>query len=118
MLTNYERRKFRVRNHIEASNKGGRPRLVVSRSNKNIYAQLIDAKGKVLCSFSTLNFEDNKKANKKTNGTEKAKFVGQEFAKICLKNGVKEVVFDKGAYIYNGRVKALAEACREAGLQF
>ena len=49
---------------------------------------------------------------------QKATAVGAEFAKICLKAGFKEVVFDKGAYIYNGRVKALAEACREAGLQF
>ena len=49
---------------------------------------------------------------------EKAKLVGKEFGKLCLKSGAKEVVFDKGAYIYGGRVKALAEACREAGLSF
>lgn len=114
MLTKYERRKFRVRNAIIKNNKTNRPRIVVSRSNKNIYAQLIDVSGKVLHSFSTLNFEEDKKAT----GVEKAKLVGKEFAKSCLKGGVKEVVFDKGAYIYNGRVKALAEACREAGLQF
>lgn len=114
MLTKYERRKFRVRNKIVKNNKTNRPRIVVSRSNKNIYAQLIDVAGKVLSSFSTLNFEENKKIS----GVEKAKLVGAEFAKNCLKTGVKEVVFDKGAYIYSGRVKALAEACREAGLQF
>ena len=114
MLTNYQRRKFRVRNHIAASNKGNRPRLVVSRSNQNVYAQLIDISGNVLCSFSTLNFTEEKKVS----GMDKAKLVGSEFAKICLKAGVKEVVFDKGAYAYNGRVKALAEACRQAGLQF
>ena len=114
MLTNYERRKFRVRNQIAASNKSGRPRLSVFRSNKNIYAQLISIEGKVLCAYSTVSFEEDKKSS----GMEKAKLVGKEFAKICLKNGVKEVVFDKGAYLYNGRVKALAEACREAGLQF
>ncbi len=114
MLTNYERRKFRVRNQIAASNKTSRPRVVVTRSNKNIYAQLIDVAGKVICAFSTLHFEENKKVS----GVEKAKLVGQEFAKICLKSGAKEVVFDKGAYVYNGRVKALAEACREAGLKF
>lgn len=114
MLTKYERRKFRVRNQIVKSNKSNRPRIVVSRSNQNIYAQLIDVEGKVLSSFSTLNFEENKK----NSGVEKAKLVGKEFAKNCLRIGVKEVIFDKGAYIYNGRVKALAEACREAGLQF
>lgn len=114
MLTNYERRKFRVRNQIAANNKSGRPRLVVSRSNKNIYAQLIDLSGKVLCAYSTLAFEEDKKAS----GIEKAKLVGKEFAKNCLKTGVSEVVFDKGAYVYNGRVKALADACREAGLKF
>ena len=114
MITNFERRKFRVRNRIAANNQSGRPRVSVFRSNKNIHAQLINIEGNVLCSFSTVNFEDNKKAS----GMEKAKMVGKAFAKICLEKGVKEVVFDKGAYLYNGRVKALAEACREAGLQF
>jgi large subunit ribosomal protein L18 len=114
MLTNYERRKFRVRNKIAQNNKTNRPRLVVSVSNKNIYAQLINSEGKVLKSFSTLNFTEEKKIK----GIEKAKIVGKEFAEICLKDGLKEVVFDKGAYAYNGRVKALAEACRQAGLQF
>jgi len=114
MLTTYERRKFRVRNKIAASNKSGRARICVYRSNKNINVQLIDLAGKVLCSFSSMSLDEKTKAT----GIEKAKLVGQEFAKICLKNGVKEVVFDKGAYLYNGRVKALADACREAGLQF
>ena len=114
MLTNTERRKFRVRNKIAKSNKTSRPRIVVSRSNQNIYAQLINVEGKVLTSFSTLSFEENKKAS----GIEKATLVGKEFAKTCLKIGVKEVVFDKGAYVYNGRVKALAEGCRAEGLQF
>lgn len=114
MLTNYERRKFRTRNRIAKSNKSGRPRASVHRSNTNIYIQLFDVSGKVVCSFSTLNFEDQKKIS----GIAKAKLVGKEFAKLCLKNGIKEIVFDKGAYVYNGRVKALAESCREAGLQF
>lgn len=113
MITNYERRKFRVRNKIAAGNKLQRPRISVSRSNKNIYAQLIKVDGNVLCSFSTLNLE-----NVKGNGVEKAKEVGKNFAKVCLEKGIKEVVFDKGAYKYSGRVKALAEGCREAGLQF
>lgn len=114
MITNYERRKFRVRHKITQRNKSLRPRIVVSRSNKNLYAQLVSIEGKVLTSFSTINFEENLKAS----GVEKAQMVGKEFAKLCLKIGTKEVVFDKGAYIYTGRVKALAEACREAGLSF
>ena len=70
--------------------------------------------GIYLVQFENGNFKETKKIS----GVEKAKLVGAEFAKLCLKNNVKEVVFDKGAYIYNGRVKAVAEACREAGLQF
>lgn len=114
MLTTFQRRKLRNRGNIAANNKSGRPRIVVYRSNKNLSAQLISVEGAVLKSFSTLNIEEGKKIS----GVEKAKLVGKEFAKLCLKDGVKEVVFDKGAYVYNGRVKALADACREAGLQF
>lgn len=114
MLNNYQRRKYRVRSKIAQNNKSGRPRIVVARSNKNFHAQLINAEGKVLADFSTLKIKDSKKAS----GIEKAKIVGQEFAKVCLKAGVTEVVFDKGAYNYNGRVKAMAESCREGGLKF
>jgi len=114
MLTNYDRRKFRTRNRIAQSNKSGRPRASVHRTNVNVYIQLFDIEGKVLCSFSTLAL----KSEKKVSGMEKAKLVGKEFAKICLQKGFKEIVFDKGAYAYGGRVKAIAEACREAGLKF
>lgn len=114
MLTTFERRKLRTRNNIAARNKSLRPRIVVYRSNKNIAIQLINVEGNVVKSYSTVNFEEKKKIN----GVEKAKLVGKEFAALCLKEGIQEVVFDKGAYIYNGRVKALAEACREAGLKF
>ena len=114
MITSYERRKFRIRNSIAQNNKTGRPRIVVSRSNKNIYAQLIDVEGKVLQSYSTLSFAEDKKIS----GVEKAKVVGKEFAQLCLKGGFTKVVFDKGGYAYNGRVQTIAEACREAGLQF
>jgi large subunit ribosomal protein L18 len=113
MLTNYERRKFRTRNRIAKSNKSGRPRASVHRTNINLYVQLFDVEGNVLCSFSTLSLKE-----KKVSGMDKAKLVGKEFAKTCLQKGIKEIVFDKGAYVYNGRVKAVAEACREAGLQF
>lgn len=114
MLTTYKRRQLRVRGKIAANNKSLRPRIVVTRSNKNLGMQLINLEGQVLQAYSTVNFKETKKIS----GIEKAKLVGTEFAKLCLKDGVKEVVFDKGAYIYNGRVKAVAEACRAAGLQF
>jgi large subunit ribosomal protein L18 len=114
-LTNSTRRKLRVRGKIASRNKSLRPKIVVFRSNKNIYAQLVDVTGKVLVSFSTLSFEDQ---DSKTNGLEKAKLVGENFAKLCLQSDIKEVVFDKGEYNYNGRVKALANACRDAGLIF
>ncbi len=114
MLTNYERRKYRVRNKIASCNKSNRPRVVVCRSNKNLSVQLINSEGKVLKSASTAKFDSKEKAS----GVDKAKSLGKEFAGICTKDGILEVVFDKGAYAYNGRVKALAEACREAGLKF
>ncbi len=114
MPSNYDRRKFRTRNRIAKSNKSCRPRASVHRSNTNIYVQLFDTDGKVLHSFSTLNFKDSKQIS----GLEKAKLVGKEFAELCLKGGIEKIVFDKGAYTYGGRVKALAESCRAAGLQF
>ncbi len=114
MITSYQRRKFRVRNNIAQNNKSLRPRIVVSRSNKNIYAQLLDINGNVLGSYSTVNFSESKKVT----GIEKAKIVGKEFAKICIEKGITKVVFDKGAYSYSGRIKTIAESCREAGLQF
>ena len=114
MINNYQRRKFRVRNNIITNNKSGRPRIVVARKNKNIYAQLLDLSGNVLASCSTLTEKDD---NCKT-GIQKAKLVGKKFAQSCLEKGFDMVVFDKGAYVYNGRIKALAESCREHGLKF
>ena len=114
MINNYQRRKFRIRNSVIANNKSGRPRIVVARKNKNIYAQLLDLSGNVLASCSTLTVKDD---NYKT-GMEKAKLVGISFAKSCLEKGFDFVVFDKGVYVYNGRIKALADSCREQGLKF
>lgn len=111
MLTNFQRRKFRVRNSIIANNKSCRSRIVVFRSNKNVYVQLIGIDGKVIYAYTSLSL-------KKIRGVEKAKTIGLEFAKGCLSKGAKEVIFDKGAYAYSGRVKAIAEACREGGLVF
>lgn len=114
MLTKYDRRKFRVRNKIIANNKSCRPRVIIFRSNKNIYLQLVDVEGKVVSSFSTLNLPKDEK----NSGIDKAKIVGREFARKCLKIGVEKVVFDKGVYTYGGKVKFLADSCRAEGLQF
>lgn len=115
-LSNFEKRKLRVRNKINNNNKHQRPKIVVFRSNKNIHAQLIDVKGQVLTSFSSVALGD--KELKDAKGMDIAKLVGNKFGKLCVEKGIKEVVFDKGAYLYNGRVKAMAESCREAGLKF
>ena len=95
-----------------------RPRLNVYRSLNNIYAQVIDdLQGVTLVSASTVDPEMVKKV-KGQNKTEQAKLVGQLIAERALKAGHKEVVFDRGGYKYHGRVKALADASREAGLKF
>ena len=112
-----ERRKARVRKALKAR-AFGRPRLSVFRSDKNIYAQIIDdANGRTLAAASTLDADI--KANVKNGGTsEAAAAIGKLIAERGTKAGVSEVVFDRGSYIYHGRVKALADAAREGGLQF
>lgn len=91
------------------------PRLCVYRSNTNIYAQIIDdEKGITLVSASSL----DKELNLKNVNVEAAVKVGECLAKKATKAGIKKVVFDRGGYLYHGRVKALAEACRENGLEF
>ena len=93
---------------------GGRPRLSVFRSAKNIYAQVIDdARGVTLAHASTLEEKGQKGADK-----EAAARVGALIAQRAIDKGVTEVVFDRGGYLYHGRVKALADAAREAGLSF
>lgn len=116
ILKGFNKRKERVRSQIKDRNKSGKPRIVVTRSNKNIYAQLISIDGKVIKSFSSLLLEEKDLSKKK--GIDIAKLVGGNFAKLCVESGTKEVVFDKGAYLYSGRVKALAESCRQNGLKF
>lgn len=115
-ISSSEKRQNRVRNNIKKRNAGQRSKISVFRSNKNIYVQLIDVKGKVLQSFSSLNLEE--KELKDAKGLDIASMVGEKFAKNCIQNGVKEVVFDKGSYLYSGRVKAIADSCRKAGLKF
>ena len=112
-----QKRMARVRRALAA--RGNlRPRLSVFRSSKNIYAQVIDdAKGVTLAAASSL--EEAFKASKKT-GTDKAAAaaIGKLVAERALKAGVKDVVFDRGGYIYHGRIKALADAARAGGLNF
>ncbi len=111
------RRANRVRRQIKAV-ANGRPRLSVHRSSKNIYAQVIDdVAGKTLAAASTL--DGSLKGDLKTGAdVAAAAAVGKLVAERAVKAGVKEVVFDRGAFIYHGRIKALAEAAREGGLSF
>ncbi|MEN9895318.1 MAG: ribosomal protein [Pseudomonadota bacterium] len=111
------RRANRVRRQIK-SVANGRPRLSVHRSSKNIYAQIIDdVAGVTLAAASTLD-AGLKSALKTGADTDAAAAVGKLVAERAVKAGVKSVVFDRGAYIFHGRIKALAEAAREGGLDF
>lgn len=111
------KRRARVRRRLMHRN-AGRPRLSVFRSNKNISAQVIDDRdGRTLAAASSL--EKDLRSSLKTGAdTEAAAKIGQLVAERAIANGVKEVVFDRGSYVYHGRVKALAEAARESGLAF
>jgi large subunit ribosomal protein L18 len=116
-LSSTERRKARVRRAIRAA-ANGRPRLSVHRTNKQIYAQIIDdEKGVTLASASSLE-GDLKAAVKSGANVAAAAAIGKAIAERAVKAGVTEVIFDRGAYLYHGRVKALAEAAREGGLSF
>jgi large subunit ribosomal protein L18 len=96
----------------------GRPRLSVFRSSKHIYAQIIDdAKGETLAAASSLEKEVRGDAKTGAN-VDAAKAVGVRVAQRAKEKGVKQVIFDRGGYLYHGRVKALAEAAREGGLEF
>ena len=110
-----KRRKFRNRNKIKKNSL--RNRLSVFRSNKNIYAQIIDDNtGKTLVSASSLEKEiNNSKKDDKFIIEEK---IGNLIAERSIEKGIKKVVFDKGSYLYHGRIKALAESARKKGLEF
>jgi large subunit ribosomal protein L18 len=115
-LIGRERRRLRIRRKINGS--GERPRLSVFRSSKHIYAQVIDdVSGKTLAAASTLS-RDLKGTFDSDTKTDAAKKVGALIAKICLERKIDKVVFDRSGYLYHGRVKALADAAREAGLEF
>ena len=113
-----KRRHIRVRKKVFGT--ADRPRLTVYRSLKHIYAQVIDDNiagggAKTICSASTLSKEFGAEGK---SSCDSAKKVGELIARIAQEKGVKQVVFDRGGYRYHGRVKTLAEAAREAGLQF
>jgi large subunit ribosomal protein L18 len=113
----FMRRSHRVRQTLKRVS-GGRARLSVFRSSKHIYAQVIDDKdGKTVAAASSLD-KDLKSSLTKGSDVAAAGAVGKLVAERALKAGVKDVVFDRGGYLYHGRVKALAEAAREAGLNF
>jgi len=114
-LSLFDRRSRRVRTALKAR-AGGKPRLSVHRSGRHIYAQVIDdAQGKTVAAASTL----DKDVKGKTGATaEAAAEVGKRVAAAAVKAGITKVVFDRGGFLFHGRVKALADAAREGGLEF
>ena len=115
--TQFERRRARVRRTLKAR-AAGRPRLSIHRSSKHIYAQVIDdEKGETVASASSLE-KDMRGALKTGADIVAATAVGKLVAERASAKGVKEVIFDRGGYLYHGRVKALADAAREGGLNF
>lgn len=114
-----KRLKNKARTRKKVNGTSERPRLAVFRSTRNLYAQLIDdTSGKVLVSASTLKVAVPTKTKEAKTNKDAAKAVGSELAKLALAKNIKNVVFDRSGYLYHGRVKALAEAAREAGLIF
>ena len=117
MATTKETRRAKIHKRIRGKVAGteSRPRLAVFRSNVEIYAQLIDdSKGVTVASFSTRTKGFTKTGNK----VEQSKAVGVEIAKLALAKNISEVVFDRGGYLYHGRIQALADSAREGGLEF
>jgi large subunit ribosomal protein L18 len=111
-----ERRKLRIRRQISGTPE--RPRMSVFRSAKHIYAQVVDdVDGKTLAHASTLS-RDVRGEVAESNKVDAAKKVGSTIAKLLLAKGIDKVVFDRSGYLYHGRVQALADAAREAGLKF
>lgn len=122
MVSKQSRSKIRVKKHMKMRNKlegtATRPRLSVFRSEKHIYAQIIDDQtGTTLVAASTVEKEISTKLEA-TSDVAAAQAVGEAIAKKAIAKGVQEVVFDRGGFLYHGRVKALADAAREAGLHF
>ena len=111
-----EKKHRRLRNRFSGT--AERPRLAVFRSNNHMYAQIIDdTVGNTLVSASTLQ-KDVKAELEKTNNVDAAAYLGTVIAKKAMEKGITSVVFDRGGFIYHGKIKALADAAREAGLNF
>ena len=122
MVSKESRTKIREKKHRRQRNRfsgtAERPRLAVFRSNNHMYAQIIDdTVGNTLVSACTLQ-KDVKAELEKTNNVDAAAYLGTVIAKKALEKGITTVVFDRGVFIYQGKVKALADAAREAGLEF
>ena len=122
MVSKESRQKVRENKHRRIRNRfsgtAERPRLAVFRSNNHMYAQIIDdTVGNTLVAASTLE-KDVKAELEKTNNVDAAAYLGTVIAKRALEKGINTVVFDRGGFIYQGKIAALAEAAREAGLQF
>ena len=122
MVSKKSRTEVRVKKHNKIRNRFSgtteRPRLAVFRSNNHMYAQIIDdTVGNTLVAASTLE-KEVKAELEKTNNVDAAAYLGTVIAKRAMEKGIKEVVFDRGGFIYQGKIAALAEAAREAGLEF
>ena len=122
MVSKKSRSEVRVNKHRKLRNRfsgtAERPRLAVFRSNNHMYAQIIDdTVGTTLVSASTVQ-KDVKAELEKTNNVDAAAYLGTVIGKKAVEAGIKEVVFDRGGFIYQGKIKALADAAREAGLEF
>ena len=122
MVSKESRQKVRVKKHMKIRNRfsgtAERPRLAVFRSNNHMYAQIIDdTVGNTLVAASTVE-KEVKAELEKTNNVDAAAYLGTVIAKRAIEKGIKEVVFDRGGFIYQGKIAALAEAAREAGLEF
>ena len=110
----HKKRKLRSKKHLRIS--ADRPRLTVFRSNKYLYAQVIDTTNVVLASFSSVSNELGK--SKLTNNIEAATIIGTKIGEKLKAHKITKVAFDRNGYLYHGKVKALAEACRAAGIEF
>ena len=122
MVSKESRQLVRAKKHMKIRNRfsgtAERPRLAVFRSNNHMYAQIIDdTVGNTLVSASTLE-KEIKAELEKTNNVDAAAYLGTVIAKRAIEKGIKEVVFDRGGFIYQGKIQALADAAREAGLKF
>ena len=122
MVSKESRQKVRVKKHMKIRNRfsgtAERPRLAVFRSNNHMYAQIIDdTVGHTLVAASTVE-KEIKAELEKTNNVDAAAYLGTVIAKRAMEKGITEVVFDRGGFIYQGKIAALAEAAREAGLEF